>query len=436
MTTALAIQAQVPTPSISPKQLEFLRGSNKSYNVCEGSVRSGKTVITLVRWLFFIAEAPETGTLVMAGRTRESVWENMIKPLQDETLFGPLAKEVTGTYLSGKVVILGRDVRVIGASDNQAEKVIRGSTVCGACVDEITTLPQNFFDQLCARMTVHRAQLFGTTNPDSPAHWFKTDYLDKIDATGEDRKHGWTRWHFVMGDNPSLDPVIKRRLERQYSGLFHKRFIEGLWVAADGAVFSFWDPAKYVVKHADLPKMRRLYGVGVDYGDTHISGAIFLGLGVDNKLYYVNEWSNENKKDAVALSPHQQAKLLVEFMKKPLLPHPDQADMKPKWVIVDEAAKGFISSLRENGVNNFAKSKKDVLRGIQTMSSMFTTDQLLVSDACVGLIKELPSYVWDSNEALKGIDKPDKKFDDRIDPARYVLLTTQGAWYRDIKANR
>lgn len=371
----------------------------------------------------------------MVGRTRESVWENMIKPLQDPTLFGPLAAEVQGTHLSGKVWILGREIRVMGASDEKAAKVIQGATVAGAMVDEVTTIPQSFFEQLMARMSPDGAQLFGTTNPDSPAHWFKVNYLDRIE-TPVNRLKGWTRWKFLMDDNPSLSAAYKRKQKRQYSGLFYRRFILGEWCAAAGAIFDFWQPHKYVVPHSQLPRMRRIYGVGVDFGTTHPSGAIYLGLGVDNVLYYLNEWSYVAATDAARISPRQQAQLLVAHMQSPLLPHADQEFMKPKYTIVDSAAPHFTLSLKELGVKNFASPNKMVVDGINTMSSMFTTGQLKVSDACVGLIAEIPGYSWDPKATARGEDIPIGVADDRIDPARYVLMTTQSAWFRDMAANR
>lgn len=419
--------------------MEFLRGSNRSFNVCEGSIRSGKTIITLVRWLFFLAAAPEGKNLIMIGRTRATVWDNMIRELQKPELFGELiASEVKGNYLAGSVIILGHKIRVMGASDSSAEKVIRGSTQYGACVDEITTLPYDYFDQLCGRMNEPGAQLFGTTNPDSPSHWFKTQYIDRINDTNDaTRLYGFTLWKFTMDDNPSLDPQWVLRQKRKYAGtLFYRRFILGEWCAAAGAIFDFWNPAKHVVDHAKLPRMRRLYATGVDFGVGHASAAIVLGLGVDNVLYFVNEWSYESTDSQARLSGDMQAKRLIAWLGKPLLPHADQSSMKPTWTIVDSAAPEFVLSLKDNGLKGFAAADKAVLTGIHLISNLMQSGGLKVSSECVGLIREIPGYSWDPKAALLGEDKPIKTADDRIDPARYVLLSTMSAWKRDMTANR
>lgn len=65
--------------------------------------------------------------------------------------------------------VLGRVVHVIGANDKQAEDKIRGMTVALCLVDEITVIPEGAFKMMLSRLTAPNAQLFGSTNPDSPA---------------------------------------------------------------------------------------------------------------------------------------------------------------------------------------------------------------------------------------------------------------------------
>ncbi|BDM74937.1 hypothetical protein HEK616_84240 (plasmid) [Streptomyces nigrescens] len=52
-------------------------------------------------------------------------------------------------------------------------------TAALAYADEVTLLPAAFFRQLLARLSVPGARLIGTTNPDSPRHWLRTDCLDR-----------------------------------------------------------------------------------------------------------------------------------------------------------------------------------------------------------------------------------------------------------------
>ena len=65
------------------------------------------------------------------------------------------------------------DWLVIGAKDEGSERYIRGLTVGVALCDEVSLMPQSFFQMLLSRMSPEGARLYGTTNPDSPYHWLE-----------------------------------------------------------------------------------------------------------------------------------------------------------------------------------------------------------------------------------------------------------------------
>lgn len=429
------------TTAVSPKQLRFLKGSNARVNILEGAIRSGKTIIALLRWLMFIAKAPRGGELLMIGRTRDSVWRNMVAPLQNVDLFGDLAVHTVGNYGAPTVKILGRVVHVMGASDAKAERVLRGMTVAGALVDEVTTIPEEFFTQLLGRMSVKGAQLFGTTNPDSPAHWLKKKFLDRIGAKNNPLKD-WTRWSFTIDDNPSLEAEYVESIKNEFTGLWYRRFILGEWVAAEGAVFDFWNPNYHdaaenpgqVIAWEKLPVMRRIFGVGIDYGTTHATSAIMLGIGEDNRLYFIDEWRYEAGQAQLRMTDAQQSAAIRSWLALPHLPYP--STLKPEWTIVDPAAASFKVQLQADGVDNLINADNDVLYGIRTMASLLMGGKLLVSDKCQGIIGEFPGYSWDPAATAKGEDKPLKVADDSIDPGRYVITTTETNWrpYVDLAA--
>ncbi|CAL9662752.1 hypothetical protein [Streptomyces sp. enrichment culture] len=71
---------------------------------------------------------------------------------------------------AGEVTILGRLIYVAGAHDERAADKIKGLTLAGAYLDEVTTYPESFFKMLETRLSVEGAQWFGTTNPEGPNH--------------------------------------------------------------------------------------------------------------------------------------------------------------------------------------------------------------------------------------------------------------------------
>ncbi|WP_018135435.1 PBSX family phage terminase large subunit [Acaricomes phytoseiuli] len=405
----------------SPKQQDFLKHSTARVNVLEGSIRSGKTIASLLRWLIYIARAPLGGELVMVGRTRDAVWRNCIAPLQNPALFDTAANHVIGNHGAPTVTILGRKIHVLGASDAKAEKVIRGMTVAGAYVDEVTVVPEEFFTQLLGRMSVPGAKLFGTSNPDSPSHWLKRKFLDRINKLPD-----WASWHFTLDDNPALTEEYKNSIRNEFTGLWYRRFILGEWVAAEGAIYDMWNPEKHVITWDKLPAMQRLLGVGVDYGTTNATSAVLLGLGDNNRLYLVDEWRYDAVQAQARLTDAQISQRLHDWLTQPHLPNLDHA--VPEWTIVDPAAASFKVQLADDGIRNVINGDNNVLYGIRTTASLLATGKLQVSDRCTGFINEVAGYSWDQKATEAGEDKPIKTADHSLDAARYAIATTETNW--------
>ncbi len=298
--------------------------------------------------------------------------------------------------------IFGREIHVIGMNDARAESKIRGMTVLLAYVDEITVLPEDAYKQLLGRMSLDESRLFGTTNPDSPAHWFKTDFLDRL------RKlEGWRRWHFTMDDNPILSEAKKAQYRAQYTGLWYKRFIEGAWVAAEGAIFDMWDPAKHVIPSEETPNISELFGVGIDYGTVHPSAALLLGLtkgtkadGYKHRLILIDEWRYVGRQEGTGtLAPPTQAELLLDWLDKPHLPENNIGlALKPRFKIVDSAVTHFAREIELRGETTHL-AVKNVGFGVSMMASLLAEGNLQVTDRCEGFIQEAPGYAWNPQSA-------------------------------------
>ncbi|MDK7226201.1 PBSX family phage terminase large subunit, partial [Proteus mirabilis] len=76
--------------------------------------------------------------------------------------------------------------------------------------------------------------MIATTNPDSPAHYLRARYIDRIER-GE--LPDWRIFHFTMDDNPGLTDEYRDSVKREFTGLWYRRFIQGEWVSAEGAVY-------------------------------------------------------------------------------------------------------------------------------------------------------------------------------------------------------
>lgn len=385
------------TPDLSDKQFASVQDSDGRVNLWHGSIRSGKTIGSLLRWLLFVAATlTKSGDLVMFGRTRDSVWRNCIGPMQDPNLFGPIAAQVRGNYGAPTVTILGRRVYVIGAHDVQAELVLRGLTVLGAYGDEVTTIPEGFFLQMLGRMSTPWSRLFGTTNPDSPGHWLKK----MIDRALPD----WRVFHFVIDDNPSLLSSYVEAIKREYTGLWYRRFILGEWVVAEGAVYDSWDE-RLVVEPDQIPAMDRVLTVGVDYGTTNATAGLLLGL-AEHRLWLLDEWAPKSDAGRSLTDAEQSASFRAWLPSRPVT-----GWQRPDWVHVDPAAASFRLQLFQDGVTNVAAAWNDVLPGIRMVSSLMATDRLRVSRTCQQFRAEVVGYSWDPKATERGEDAPIKTND-------------------------
>ncbi|MGI5418668.1 PBSX family phage terminase large subunit [Actinomadura luteofluorescens] len=402
---------------LSPKQQRsIVESARVRISIWAGAVRSGKTIASLLAFLIAVAAAPDHGLIVIAGRTRETIERNIIEPLQDASLFGPLAAQIHHTRGSNTAVILGRTVHLIGAYDVRSEGRLRGLTACLAYVDEATLVPEAFWTQLLARLSVPGARLLATTNPDGPAHWLRQQFLLRAPHLN------LASWHFTLDDNPALPADYVRSLKAEFVGLWYRRMILGEWCLAEGAVFDMWDTERHVV--TALPAIRRWIALGVDYGTTNPFAALALGLGDDQRLYLGHEWRWDSKQQHRQLTDAQYSERLRAWL--------NTIGVHPQWTIVDPSAASFVTQLHQDGLTP-AAGDNAVLDGIRTVASLLGRDRLRVHASCTGFINEIPGYSWDPDKAAKGEDAPIKADDHSLDAARYAVHTTQSAWRSDLR---
>lgn len=436
-------------PPMSEKQLCSLKESSARVNIWEGSVRSGKTIASLMRWLIYVSTSSVRGELIVVSRTRDSAARNVFAPLMDPSLFGDIAKYVQYTSGAAYGAILGRRVWVLGSSDVRSENVLRGLTCAGAYVDEITLLKEDFFTQLLNRLW-EGAQLFGTTNPDSPAHWFRA-FLDRCVEGHPQFLPDWRVWKFLLDDNPMLSEARKDAIRRENTGLFYRRNVLGEWVAAEGAIFDTWDPDLHTIAWDDLPEMRELLCMSIDYGTTNptVAGIIGISAELDEyhrpapRLFMVDEWTFDSKLEQRKLTDSELSQGIRTWLND--VAHVPQdmmrlERMRPRFTIVDPSAASFRVQLAQDGLNTTA-ADNDVMYGIRTVASLLNAGKLLIARptplnpdrGCPTFIKEAPGYSYDPKATLAGEDKPLKVADHSLDQGRYGIATTENLWRSHIK---
>lgn len=411
-----------------PKQIDSCRTATARLNIWEGSVSSGKTYCSIWKWLsWLVNEAPEKGAFLMSGKTERTLARNILDPIQE--MIGAHRFKINKgegiAYFGGRVIYLA------SANDERSENKIRGMTLAGAYGDEITLWPESFFKMLLSRLRVKGARFYGTTNPDSPYHYLKTEFLDR------EAELNLKRFQFHLHDNTTLDPEYVASIEKEYTGLWYRRFILGEWCQAEGAIYDMYDQQRHSVplqvllkKLHDVFEINDSRGeevqmtrqcVAVDYGTSNPTAALLLNeyrrgakkhIHVANEYYYDGRKNQRQKTDSQYVSDFEDYYRVCEITKAvPLVIDPSAASLKA------EAEKhDFIVY---DAIN-------DVLDGIRNVSRLFSQDALTIDTKCQNLNMELPSYVWDKAAQIKGEDKPLKQNDHACDALRYGCMYFEG----------
>jgi len=406
MTEVIKIDDDKKEFRLSNKQKDcitmLMKGNFKRINILEGSVRSGKTYVSLFLWRLYVNMFPKGSTFLMAGKTLGALKRNVLEPFGD--LFGsrspagdrsPAGNDNFNYSLHKKEAdICGRKIYLEGASDSRSENKIRGLTLCGAYCDELSLFNEDFFIMLLSRLSVKNAKLIATTNPDNPAHWLKRKYLDN-------KKLDLLDFRFTIDDNFSLEKDYVDNLKKEYKGVYYQRFILGKWAAAEGRVYEHFNRKGSVLSLKEINKRCGKFSpvvIGVDYGGNK-SASVFTLVGFSEgfkEVYILDEYYDKK---------NLSAEHLIESFRVWVLNH---RDVYPNLNIAycDSAEQLLIKSFRACGVIDIRNAlKKPINSRISAVNRLISSQRLFINNKCEHLICALESAVWDSS----------KSFDSRLD---------------------
>jgi PBSX family phage terminase large subunit len=404
------------------KQLDFISRpfeEDSFINIMEGSVRSGKTVAMIPKWIAYIMDGPP-GLLLMTGVSKDTVYDNVLNDLfdtigEDNYEYNRQSGDLTVKWKTGRGIEHRRRIKVCGAKDEGSEKFIRGKTLAGAYCDELTMMPERFFKQLINRLSIPGARLYATTNPDSPEHYLYKEYLS------DERKieSGLVcRMHFNLDDNPNLSEEYKRNVTSSYSGMFYQRMILGEWVLAEGIIYDMWkDDMIFTDKdwNNTLASTCDRF-IACDYGTKNPQ--VYLDIRDDGDIIYVlKEYYWDSRKKQRQKTDAEYGKDLDEFVGEEL----------PNFIIIDPSAASFKAECQARGYR-VKDADNNVRAGISVVASLMARRKLRVHESCVNLLAEFKAYVWDEVAAKNGKEQPVKQSDHACDALRYYAKTMLPKW--------
>ena len=276
-----------------------------------------------------------------------------------------------------------------------------------AGVDEAVELTEDDWSMLLGRLRDPRMdwhQLAAATNPAQPKHWLRV----RMTADHPKRKF------ISITANRYLPPEYMDMLADLPDTAAGKRLGKGLWVAAEGAIWSLPDaqivwPQPVVIKPGVGSPYQRVIG-GIDWGFVHAFAAEVIGQSGSGRLVVADELY-EKGKTLPMLIPR-----LLEL----------QAQWGVETWYADPSEPAYIADCRAAGLR-VQEANNDVDPGIQAVATAIKHG-MTISPACGGLLDEITGYVWAPNRAGGLKEVPLKEHDDACDALRYAVMGLRSGW--------
>lgn len=384
---------------LTAKQIEVLQSylhDDWKYLILSGAVRSGKTWIDNYLFLLELRRVSKLAKslgdpspqVILAGVSSNTIYNNVISALNSQ--FGLDIK----TDRHGHYRLFGVDIVPAYTGSMRGLGGIRGMTSYFAYINEASLAREEVFQEIIDRCSVKGSRVIADTNPDSPQHWLKTDYIDNKNPQAKIKT-----FMFTLDDNPTLDPSYVSALKAATpSGMFYERRILGLWVSGEGVVYRDFDKAKMVIDK--LPEGLHYY-CGVDWGYDH-AGVITV-------------WGDDDEGNVYLVEEHTKRFKFIEYWLK-LAKDIQKRYGKNIIFWCDSARPDNVSEFQQNGIQA-RNANKNVMAGIEKVAEFMKRGHFFVYSKGIDcFLDEIYQYVWNDQTG-----EPVKANDHVMDSMRYAV---------------
>jgi phage terminase large subunit len=203
-------------------------------------------------------------------------------------------------------------------------------------------------------------------------------------------------------DNEALDPAILKEIEKAREKAKTSKYWENWWSvyglgqvgSLEGVIFNNWS------KIDNLPKDAQLLGYGMDFGFTNDPTTLIGLYRYDSKLLF---------QELIYRTGMITADIIRELKRLEIGMMPIYGDSAEPKTIEEIRRAGFNIKPVEKGPDSI-KFGLDILQDYE----------MLITSDSINMIKELRSYVWDTDKTGKTLNKPIDAYNHCIDAARYA----------------
>ena len=401
-----------------------LRSAEADFVIADGAIRSGKTIACIIGFLTWSQEMFSGESFILAGKTVGALKKNVIRPMLQIMEAWGWTYEYIRSGTDARIEIGQNTYYLYGANTEAAQDALQGLTAAGAYLDEAALFPQSFIDQAIGRCSVLGSKVWMNCNPEGPHHYIREEFL----LPEKQKEKKVYHLHFMMKDNLSLSPSVIRRYERAWphGSVFYKRFILGLWVAADGLIYQeFADHVKdYLITEKWLKDNQIIYAViGVDFGGTK-SAHSFTLTGFTRGYKQVIVLDEYYKKDRI--NPQQLQEAFVDFVRRAQLKY------KVYEAYCDSAEQTLISGLEMACMQaHVSIDIRNAIKGpindrIAFYNSLIAQHRWKVMKHCTHIIEAFEQAVYDEKKKNMDVRLDDGLMNvDSLDSTEYSTESVQ-----------
>nr|DAY52345.1 MAG TPA: large terminase [Caudoviricetes sp.] len=383
--------------------------------IADGAIRSGKSVAMSLGFVVWAMSEFEACNFAMCGKTIGSFRRNVLFWLK--LMLRSRGYSVSEQRTENLVVVRRGNIEnyfyVFGGKDERSQDLIQGITLAGVFFDEVALMPESFVNQATGRCSVDGSKFWFNCNPGSPAHWFKTGWIDKR----ADKRLLYL--HFTMDDNLSLSEAVKERYRSTYTGVFFKRYILGEWKSADGVIYRQFadDPERFILD--EVPADIFIGTMGLDFGgngSAHAGCLVGITRGY-RSIVILDEYYRKEVIDPGTLTGD-----VCGFVQR------SQAQVRATSIWCDSAETTLIKGIRTEvfarhipvEVRNARKG--EIIDRIRLCDMLMSQGRFFIMRRCRHTIAALSEAVWDSKSPTR-----DRRLDDgstnidSLDALEYAL---------------
>lgn len=298
---------------LSKKQAEFVEKAHHRYNIKVGARRCGKTYLDNLYTIpkRILERKNLDGLVVILGVSKGTIERNVLQPLRQ--IYGNRLVDTINSQNIAK--LFGEDVYCLGAEKVSQVSKIQGTSIKYCYGDEVAKWSQEVFIMLQASLDKPYSCFDGALNPENNSHWFKRDFLDKIEEKGLDVYVQ----HYTIFDNPFLSKEFVDNLCKEYAGtVYYNRLILGQWCNAEGIIYKqFADNPELFIKDEAVDEYGNkinfmIISIGIDYGAAS-STTRFICTGITP--FFRESWSLAEKKIEGVYTPEELYSAFIAFYK-------------------------------------------------------------------------------------------------------------------------